>query len=68
MMELNFCDIKRKQNKHLQSITCCMKCHGAHEGAKKDGAEPDVEWVCCEMFHYENVYRPTTRAINSLTS
>lgn len=66
---MTFCEVRKKQNKHLKAVRCCGKCHKAHDAVRAAEADqPEVDWVCCEMYHIENLYRPTTRKINELTS
>jgi hypothetical protein len=63
-----YCEIKKQENPHLKGVTCCLKCHSVHKQAVDKGAEFDPTWQCCEMHHYETIYRPSSRKINDLRS
>lgn len=65
-MDLNGCDIRRKQNKQLRSVNCCLRCHHSKSAAEQAGETFDPKWVCCEVHHYENIYRPSARKASDL--
>jgi hypothetical protein len=68
-MEMNGCEIRKRQNKHLSGIKCCDKCHRFMDNVETDEDEGESTLsLCCSLWTHENAYRPSIRKVNELTS